>query len=217
MSNAAPSGNGNQQKDENVREEFLGGGRVEAFSDGVIAIIITIMALELKAPDDTGVLGLRSIIPTFLGYLLSFLYLGIYWSNHHHLLKQVLRVDAATMWANLNLLFWLSLIPFVTAWAGKNPAAAVPTACYGVILVFCTISYAVLQRVILRHHEVDSPVAAQLRKNKKGTVSLAMYACAAGLAFVNAFIADAIYLGVALLWIVPDRRLEQVNPETAEE
>jgi len=183
--------------------------RLEAFSDGVMAILITIMVLELKVPHDATVGALRDMTPQLLSYVLSFVYLGIYWNNHHHLFHVVEHLNGAIMWANLHLLFWLSLVPFVTAWMGENHFAPFPTACYGAALLMAALAYTILVRVIIGHHGKDSKVARAIGSDAKGNVSLAMYAAAIPLAFVHTAIADALYAGVAVIWLVPDRRIER--------
>jgi uncharacterized membrane protein len=182
-------------------------GRVEAFSDGVIAILITIMILDLHVPHGSDLPALRPLLPHFLSYLLSFVFLGIYWSNHHHMFHAVRHVSGSVLWANLHLLFWLSLVPLVTIWIGENGTDAVPTAAYGVVLLFCAISYTVLQVVMIRH-DPHAALASAVGSDLKGKVSLALYASAIPLAFVNHMISDAIYVVVALIWLVPDRRIE---------
>jgi uncharacterized membrane protein len=194
----------------------MGKGRLEAFSDGVLAIIITIMVLELRAPHDTDLVALRPLLPVLLSYVLSFVYLGIYWNNHHHMLHSTHRVTGAILWANLHLLFWLSLVPFVTAWMGDNPLASTPTALYGVVLLMAAIAYWILQRQILRVEGPQSVLAAALGRDLKGKLSPLLYALAIGAAFMHPGIADALYLLVALIWLIPDRRIEraltQVEP-----
>ena len=182
--------------------------RVEAFSDGVIAILITIMVLELKVPHGDDWAALRPLVPVFLSYVLSYLYLGIYWSNHHHMFHAVDHVNGATLWANLHLLFWLSLIPFTTGWMGENHFAALPTALYGVVLLLAAIAYVILQATIVAHHGPDSKLAAAVGRDVKGKGSIVAYVVAIVLAFVNEWVADAIYVLVALAWLVPDRRIE---------
>ena len=184
-------------------------GRMEAFSDGVIAIIITIMVLELKAPHGAEAEALRPLLPVFLSYVLSFIYLGIYWNNHHHLLQAVRRIGGGVLWANLHLLFWLSLIPFVTAWMGENHFAPLPVAVYGVALLCPAIAYYILVRALLRHHEKDSPLARAIGDDFKGRVSALIYAVAIPLAFVRWWIACALYVVMAIVWLVPDRRIER--------
>jgi uncharacterized membrane protein len=187
----------------------MGKGRLEAFSDGVLAIIITIMVLELRAPHDADLAALRPLVPVLLSYVLSFVYLGIYWNNHHHMLHSTRRVTGAILWANLHLLFWLSLIPFVTAWMGENPLASTPTALYGVVLLMAAIAYWLLQRQILRAEGPHSVLAAALGRDIKGKLSPLLYAMAIGAAFMHPGIADALYLLVALMWLIPDRRIER--------
>ena len=183
-------------------------GRLEAFSDGVIAILITIMVLELKIPHRGSLHALRPLVPVFLAYVLSFVYLGIYWNNHHHLLQSARRVNGRILWANLHLLFWLSLFPFVTAWMGENHAASVPTALYGLVSLLAAIAYYVLQTAIVADHGRDSALADALGRDLKGRMSPVAYAIAIPLAFVSPWISIAVYVGVALMWLIPDRRLE---------
>lgn len=185
--------------------------RLEAFSDGVIAIIITIMVLEMKAPQGTDLAALGSILPVFLSYVLSFVYVGIYWNNHHHLLHATHRVNGAIMWANLHLLFWQSLIPFTTAWMGENHFAPVPTALYGAVLFMAAIAYTMLQSAIVASQGRDSMLAGALGRDLKGKSSLALYLAGIGMAFVNQWLAAAIYIFVALMWLVPDRRIERIS------
>jgi uncharacterized membrane protein len=187
----------------------MGKGRLEAFSDGVLAIIITIMVLELRAPHDTDLAALHPLVPVLLSYVLSFVYLGIYWTNHHHLLYCTHRVTGAILWANLHLLFWLSLVPFVTAWMGEHPRAATPAASYGVVLLLAGIAYLMLQRQILRSEGPTSVLAHALGRDSKGKLSLLVYVVAIAAAFVYTGIADALYLLVALMWLIPDRRIER--------
>jgi uncharacterized membrane protein len=183
--------------------------RLEAFSDGVLAIIITIMVLELKVPHGTDTSVLRPLLPIFASYVLSFLYVGIYWNNHHHLLHSVHHVTGGILWANLHLLFWLSLFPFTTGWMGENHLAATPTAVYGFVLFMAAIAYYVLQRTIMARQGAGSVLAAAVGRDLKGKLSPVSYLAAIGLSFVSVWIANAIYLGVALLWLVPDRRIER--------
>jgi uncharacterized membrane protein len=187
----------------------MGKGRLEAFSDGVLAIIITIMVLELRAPHDTDLAALRPLLPVLLSYVLSFVYLGIYWNNHHHMLHSTHRVTGSILWANLYLLFWLSLVPFVTAWMGENPLASTPTALYGAVLLMAAIAYLLLQRQILRVEGPQSVLAAALGRDIKGKLSPLLYALAIGAAFMHPGIAHALYLLVALMWLIPDRRIER--------
>jgi uncharacterized membrane protein len=183
--------------------------RLEAFSDGVIAIIITIMVLELKVPHGTDFAVLRPLLPLFLTYLLSFIYLSIYWNNHHHLLHTAQRVNGPILWANLHLLFWLSLIPFATGWMGENHFAALPTALYGGVLLGAAIAYLILQSAIIAEHGRASLLARALGADLKGKISAGCYALAIVLSFVNQWFADALYVLVALMWLIPDRRIER--------
>jgi uncharacterized membrane protein len=183
-------------------------GRVEAFSDGVIAIIITIMVLELPTPEGTTWSALGPVAPVLLTYVLSFVYLGIYWSNHHHLLHTAQRINGRVLWANLHLLFWLSLVPFVTGWMGHNHFAPVPTAVYGMIMLLAALAYWVLQHTILVQQGPKSLLAKAIGRDLKGKISPLMYALAIPLAFVNQWFAYALYVAVALIWLVPDRRIE---------
>lgn len=184
-------------------------GRLEAFSDGVIAIIITIMVLELKVPHEADLAALRPLIPVFLSYVLSFIYLGIYWNNHHHLLQAVRRVSGGVLWANLHLLFWLSLIPFVTAWTGENHFAALPVAFYGIVLLFAAIAYFILTRILIASEGRDSALAAAVGKDFKGRISMVIYAVAILLSFINSWVAFMLYVLVAIMWLIPDRRIEK--------
>jgi len=184
--------------------------RMEAFSDGVIAIIITIMVLELKVPRGTDLAALVPMIPPLMGYVLSFMYVGIYWNNHHHLLHATRQVSGSILWANLNLLFWLSMFPLVTDWAGENPRAPVPTACYGVVLLLAALSYLVLQRTIIAVQGPQSLLRRALGADWKGRLSPVLYALGIGVAFWSTWVSQALYLTVALIWLVPDRRIEKV-------
>ena len=184
-------------------------GRMEAFSDGVIAIIITIMVLELKVPHGFGLEALKPVIPVFVSYVLSFVFLGIYWNNHHHLIHAIKHVSGGVLWANLHLLFWLSLTPFVTAWMGENHFAKWPVAMYGVVLLFSAIAFNILVRVLLAVHGKDSVLATAMGNDFKGKISLVFYAAAIPLAFVSVWISCAIYVLVAAMWLVPDRRIEK--------
>jgi uncharacterized membrane protein len=183
--------------------------RLEAFSDGVIAIIITIMVLELRVPLGESLAALRPVVPVFLSYVLSFIILGIYWNNHHHLFQVVEHVDGRVLWANLHLLFWLSLTPFVTAWMGENHFSALPTALYGVVLLFAGIAYFILTRVLLLIHDADSKLAIALGADFKGKISIVIYLLAIPLAFVRPWIAWSLYIVVVVAWLVPDRRIER--------
>ncbi|WP_445635181.1 TMEM175 family protein [Nostoc sp. DSM 114161] len=187
----------------------MGKGRLEAFSDGVIAIIITIMVLEIKVPHGTDLAALRPLIPIFLSYVLSFIYIGIYWNNHHHLLQSIRHVNGRILWANLHLLFWLSLIPFVTGWMGENQFASIPAALYGTVLMLNAIAYFILTRTLISHHGNDSTLAIAVGKDFKGKVSVVIYAVAIALAFVNSWLACALYILVAVMWLIPDRRIEK--------
>jgi len=187
----------------------MGKGRLEAFSDGVIAIIITIMVLELKIPHESDLAALHPLVPVFLSYVLSFIYLGIYWNNHHHLLQAVQNVNGSVLWANLHLLFWLSLIPFVTGWTGENHFAALPVALYGIVLLFSGAAYFILTRALIAHHGKDSTLAIALGRNFKGKISVVLYAVAIPLSFVNAWVAFMLYILVAIMWLIPDRRIEK--------
>lgn len=184
-------------------------GRLEAFSDGVIAIIITIMVLELKVPHGASIATLQPLIPVFFSYVLSFIYLAIYWNNHHHLLQAVNYVNGRILWANLHLLFWLSLVPFATGWMGENHFAAVPVALYGVILFCAAIAYLLLTQALIACHGKDSPLAIALGRDIKGKISIAFYAAAIVLAFVNSYLACVFYILVAGIWFIPDRRIER--------
>lgn len=183
--------------------------RLEAFSDAVIAIIITIMVLEMKVPHGTDLESLRPLIPVFLSYVLSFVFLGIYWNNHHHLLQAVKQVNGRILWANLHLLFWLSLTPFVTGWMGENNFAARPVAFYGVVLLLAAIAYFILAKSLVAHHGRDSALAKALGKDFKGKISVVVYAAAIPLAFVHALLACGLYVLVAIMWLIPDPRIEK--------
>ena len=191
-------------------------GRLEAFSDGVLAIIITIMVLELRAPKGTDLSALRALLDVFLAYVLSFVYVGIYWNNHHHMLHTVERVTGAILWANLHLLFWLSLIPFATEWAGVSRFAAAPTALYGAILLMSAIAYFLLQRAIMSAHGPDSVLRRAVGGDWKGKISPLLYLAAIPLAFAWPAAAASVYVAVALIWLVPDRRIENALAEGRE-
>ena len=184
-------------------------GRLEAFSDGVIAIIITIMVLELKVPHGAELGSLHPLIPVLLSYVLSFVFLGIYWNNHHHLLQAVRHVDGRILWANLHLLFWLSLIPFVTGWLGEHGLVSLPVALYGVVLLLAAGAYYLLVRTLIVVHGSESPLGAAVGRDVKGKVSILIYAVAIGVSFLSPLIAWALYVAVALIWLVPDRRIEK--------
>jgi len=191
-------------------------GRMEAFSDGVLAIIITIMVLELKVPQGADPDTLRPLLPVFLSYVLSFVYLGIYWNNHHHMLHVTQRVSGSILWANLHLLFWLSLVPFVTGWMGENHFAPAPTALYGVVLLMAAIAYWMLQRTIINSQGRASLLKAAVGRDLKGKLSPMFYLIAIPLAFVSRWISEALYVLVALIWLIPDRRIERVLSEMKE-
>jgi uncharacterized membrane protein len=184
-------------------------GRLEAFSDGVIAIIITIMVLEMKVPHGDQVADLRPLLPTFLSYVLSFLYVGIYWNNHHHLLHASTTVSGGMLWANLHLLFWLSLFPFTTGWMGENHFTALPTALYGVVLLMAAFAYLMLQQTIIRMQGQDSILKQAIGTDWKGKLSPILYVIAIAISFVSAWIAQAILVVAALIWLIPDRRIEK--------
>jgi uncharacterized membrane protein len=184
-------------------------GRLGAFSDGVLAIIITIMVLEMKVPHGASIADLWPLLPVFLSYVLSFVYVGIYWNNHHHMLHVTERVNGAILWANLHLLFWLSLIPFVTGWMGENNFAPAPTALYGVVLLAAAIAYRILQRVIIAEHGESSLLATAISGDLKGKLSLLLYAIAIPTAFLHQWISGGIYVLTALIWLIPDRRIER--------
>jgi TMEM175 potassium channel family protein len=186
----------------------MGKGRLEAFSDGVIAILITIMVLELRVPHGTDWAALRGLLPVFLTYVLSFVFLGIYWNNHHHMLHATTRINGAVLWANLHLLFWLSLVPFVTGWMGENHFAPLPTAAYGCVLLLAGVAYRILQSAIIAAQGKGSPLALAVGNDLKGKLSPVLYAIAIPAAFFHQWIADAIYVLVACMWLVPDRRIE---------
>lgn len=191
----------------------MGKGRLEAFSDGVIAIIITIMVLELKAPHGAGLAELRPLIPVVISYVLSFVYVGIYWNNHHHMFQAAVKVNGRILWANLHLLFWLSLVPFVTGWMGENHFAAVPVALYGAVLLMSGLAYFILAQALSVHHGKDSKIALAIGRDYKGLISLVIYAVAILLSLLNPWIAFALYVCVAIMWFIPDRRIEKVFAE----
>ncbi|MEL6385680.1 MAG: TMEM175 family protein, partial [Cyanobacteria bacterium J06626_18] len=183
-------------------------GRLEAFSDGVLAIIITIMVLEFEVPETAELTSLQPLFPKILSYVLSYLYLGIYWNNHHHLLQATRRVNGRILWANLHLLFWLSLIPFATAWMGENRFATIPVALYGFVLLASAVAYSLLSRTLTAHRENRSILAKALGKDLKGKLSIVIYVVAIPLAFATAWIACALYVLAAAIWLIPDRRIE---------
>ncbi|MDQ2908731.1 MAG: TMEM175 family protein [Candidatus Eremiobacteraeota bacterium] len=184
-------------------------GRLEAFSDGVIAVIITIMVLEMKAPLGADLRSLGPVLPVFLTYVLSFVFIGIYWNNHHHMLAAAERIDGRVMWANLHLLFWLSLVPFATSWMGRSHFTAAPTALYGFILLMAAVAYIVLQSALVACNGDDSTLASAVGNDFKGKVSLACYLCAIPLAFLDQWVSDALFVTVAIIWFLPDRRIEK--------
>jgi uncharacterized membrane protein len=190
--------------------------RLEAFSDGVLAIIITIMVLELKVPHETNLAALQPILPVFLSYVLSFIYVGIYWNNHHHLFHSTKRVSGGILWANLHLLFWLSLFPFATGWMGENHLESTPTALYGGVLLMAGVAYYVLQRAIIAQQGPGSLLAEAVGCDWKGKLSPVLYFVAIPLAFVSPWIANAIFVFVALLWIIPDHRIERILAQRGE-
>jgi uncharacterized membrane protein len=183
---------------------------MEAFSDGVLAIIITIMVLELKVPHDADIAALRPLLPVFLSYVLSFVFLGIYWNNHHHLLQAIKHVDGRVLWANLHLLFWLSLIPFATGWMGENRFATWPVALYGAVLLLAGAAYMVLTRTLISLHGRDSVLSTAIGRDFKAKVSVAFYLVAIPMAFVHGWLAGGLYVLVAVMWLIPDRRIEKM-------
>ena len=193
----------------------MGTERLTAFSDGVIAIIITIMVLELRVPEGHTFAALRPLVPVLLSYVLSFIYLGIYWNNHHHMLFVTEKVNGTILWANMHLLFWLSLVPFATSWMGDHPHQTAPTAVYGLLLLIASLAYWLLQTSILAAHGPQSVLARAIGADYKGKISPVLYLAAIGLAFVRPFLADALFVVVALLWLLPDRRIESVVAERA--
>ena len=190
-------------------------GRLEAFSDGVIAIIITIMVLELHTPEAANLHALRPLVSTFLSYALSFVFIGIYWNNHHHILQTARHVDGGVLWANLHFLFWLSLIPFATRWVGESDFAELPMASYGVVLLLTAIGYTILVRMLIRHHSTghdpsEVQLAEAIGRDRKGWVSLALYVVAIPVAFLASWLAGALFVAVAIIWLIPDRRIERL-------
>lgn len=183
-------------------------GRVEAFSDGVLAVIITIMVLELRPPPDVSLRAMVAMLPSILTYALSFIFIGIYWNNHHHMLRASRGVDGRSMWANLNLLFWLSLVPFSTAWLGRNPSATGPTVFYGIILLLAAVAYTLLQRALLAVNGHNAPFAKAVEVDLKGRISIFLYLASIAAALFSAIVADVLFVLVAVMWLVPDRRFE---------
>jgi uncharacterized membrane protein len=191
--------------------------RLNAFSDGVIAILITIMVLELRVPHGSDLHALSGVVPVFLVYVLSFVVLGIYWNNHHHMFYLTDRITGGILWANLHLLFWLSLLPFVTGWMGENHFAPIPTALYGAELMMAGVAYYILERTIIRSQGANSKLEAAVGNDAKGKISVVLYAIAIPLAFVHQLLSDVIYVSVALMWLIPDRRIESLFNDLAEE
>ena len=183
--------------------------RLEAFSDGVLAIIITIMVLELSAPQETDLNSLLAKTPVFISYVFGFIYLGIYWNNHHHLFQITQKVNGKILWANLHLLFWLSLIPFTTAWIGNNYDAKLPIIAYGVVLLFCAIAYFILQAVIIKSHDNDFALRKAIGSDTKGKISIGFYMLGVGFSFLNTWLSISCYIIVAIMWLIPDRRIEK--------
>src|SRR5438067_972684 len=195
----------------------MGKNRLEAFSDGVIAILITIMVLELKVPQDPDFRALIPLWPVFMSYELSYVYIGIYWNNHHHMLHAVKEVSGGVLWANLHLLFWLSLIPFVTAWMGENHFETGPTAAYGFVLFMCATAYALLARGLVENHEKNSTLARALGADFKGKISIVLYLVGVALSWVAAWLGFIVYAAVAVMWLIPDRRIEEKVVEEIEQ
>jgi uncharacterized membrane protein len=189
---------------------FTESDRLEAFSDGVIAVIITIMVLELHPPHSTDFRALQDVAPAFVVYALSFAFIGIYWNNHHHMMRATRGIDGRSMWANLHLLFWLSMVPFTTAWLGQNPRAVAPTALYAFVLLLDAIAYTLLIQSLLRVNGRDAPFAKAVKTDAKGWISIALYLIALASAFVSTIVSDVILVAVALIWLVPDRRFEPI-------
>ena len=187
----------------------MGKGRLEAFSDGVLAIIITIMVLEMKVPHGENLKDLQPLIPIFISYILSFIYIGIYWNNHHHLMQIVHKVSGAVLWSNIHLLFWLSLVPFATAWMGENHFSKWPVILYGFVLLMAALAYYILAHCLITVHGKDSTLAQAIGKDKKGIISISLYLTGIGLAFINSSIGFLIYVVVAIIWFIPDRRIEK--------
>ncbi|HXJ90843.1 MAG TPA: TMEM175 family protein [Candidatus Binatia bacterium] len=192
-------------------------GRLEAFSDGVLAVVITVMVLEMKSPRGTSLAALKPVIPVLLTYVLSFVYIGIYWNNHHHLLHATQRVNGLTLWANLHLLFWLSLVPFTTAWMGENHFDSWPIAVYGIVLLLAGVAYFILTRALIKLHGQGSTLATSIGRDRKGKTSIAIYAAAVPLAFLKPWIAAVCYVAVALMWLLPDQRIEKRIAQSRDE
>ena len=185
-------------------------GRLEAFSDGVLAIVITIMVLELQAPEDTTLEGLIKVLPIFISYVVSFIYIGIYWNNHHHLMQASQKVSGGVLWANLHLLFWLSLIPFATSWLGENHTEALPVALYGIILLMSAIAYRILELVLIKNHDENFVLKKITKQGKKENISILIYVAGIALAFVNPWLSIACFIIVAIFWVIPDKRIERI-------
>ena len=185
-------------------------GRLEAFSDGVIAIIITIMVLELKVPSGNTLISLKPLLPVFISYVLSFIYVGIYWNNHHHMLQATKSLNGKILWANMHLLFWLSLIPFVTGWMGENHLSKWPVSFYGLVLLMTAVAYSILAKALILHHGKDATISRALGNDRKGNLSLALYLIAMFISFFNSWVSITIYVIVAIIWLIPDTRLEKV-------
>lgn len=198
-----------EHQNSNTHKIGMSKNRLEAFSDGVLAIIITIMVLELKVPHGDSIENLQSLIPVFLSYVLSFVYVGIYWNNHHHLLQIIKRISGSTLWANMHLLFWLSLIPFATAWSGENHFSLWPVVTYGFVLLCSAVSYYILVRSLLAAHEENSDLARAIGGDFKGKASVVIYIIAMFSAFLSTYIAIGLYVLVAFIWFVPDSRIEK--------
>ena len=184
-------------------------GRLEAFSDGVLAIIITIMVLEMKVPHGDSFDDLKPILPIFLSYILSFIYIGIYWNNHHHMLQSVKKVNGKVLWANTHLLFWLSLVPFASGWMGENHFSKIPVVLYGFVMLMCAVAYFILSQRLVKEHGKDSTLGTAIGKDHKGMISLLVYIAGIGLSFMHPFIGFAAYVIVAIIWFIPDKRIEQ--------
>ena len=187
----------------------MGKTRLEAFSDGVIAIIITIMVLELKVPHEADFKALIPLWPILMSYVLSFIYVGIYWNNHHHMLHAVEEVSGSILWANLHLLFWLSLIPFVTAWTGENHFETAPTVAYGIVLFMCAMAYSLLVRRLIQHHDKNAKLAEAIGDDRKGKMSIVLYLVGIAVSWFAAWLGFLVYVGVAVMWLIPDRRIEK--------
>lgn len=191
-------------------------GRLEAFSDGVLAIIITIMVLEMKAPHGDSFEDLKPILPIFLSYILSFIYIGIYWNNHHHMLQSVKKVNGKILWANTHLLFWLSLVPFASGWMGENHFSKIPVILYGFVMLMCAVAYFILSQRLVKEHGKDSTLGTAIGKDTKGMISLLLYIVGIGLSFIHPFIGFTAYVVVAVIWFIPDKRIEKKLDHTSD-